>query len=747
MERFAIGLKSLELFWIVGLTSRSLIFSLINKEGKQKDEHLSLIYLAIGQLPMIYCIMSTHKKRSEDALVQNFVNIKSDQDLELLIYRVWSLIKNINHRSNKILLDGFIQLHRIKFPPLSDHLCNSNFSENDAIQRESSQSKGTNNHQSISLEEEKTLKDHYHGLLHHLITKGVQQFPKSNRLRLLLANFQYHQMGIFWSPVAQLRSIFVQNPSISHWFSAIQLQIMIEKELNLRENADKSATAVNIKHILEYDKVYHKFLGRVNYAAEKNLEFWTELSTKDPDSNKLLDLRSSLLVINKRVKKSFIKLIEYKVALSNIYQIFAGFVRLVTHDQDLNLDILERANQLRERKNQAKFKGTQQLSFGFDEGVKTNEENLTILQVSGNRENFGAVLSASNSIWALLGYKPNELEGSSLNRLLPKYFHERHDKFMENFLKSENQKVMNTTRLVFPMNQKGFIKACTLHLKIISSVNEGVIFIGVLSEAKNELFREMNHKLPTQNSWLEDPREKDPKKQIIHDLQFNLKTGAIINVSESCGSGFGLKASLFRKEYTKEISIDLIAPAILDLKNIGALWSSIGLECTIDTTGLERDHIYHMDNQGEEYDKEGKNELKRDFNSSGSQKNASDEGRGDLSMGYNMVDNTLKEGECGIDQSVSMELSIFEGPSVKHNLRRASIVAWFDREKSYGDDKIICLRFIEKRLDHNEEDLETMFGEVFDDEAQVSLNEDYEDRLVRKFNLQFSLKFCFNFSL
>ena len=444
------------------------------------------MYLALGQLPLIYCILGTLKKRNEDALVRSFKKIKTDDEFEVLVYRIWRLINNVHQRRSRILLDGFIQLHRLKFSALSDHLRYRDLKERGDMQGENVESKRINP-DSTTLEEDSSLNDQYNGLLYHLITKGVQQFPKSHRLRLLLANFQYHKMGVFWSPIAQLRSIFEQKPSTSNWSSAVQLQLAIEKELNLRDHIDKASTTMNIKHILEYDKVYYKFLERVTFAAGKNLDFWTELSTKDPDSNKLLDLGSSLLVINKRVKKSFLKLIEYGVALSNIYQIFAGFVRLVTHDQDLNLDILEKANQLRKKNNENQLNSTQKLNFGLDEEVKKNEEKLTVMQVSGNREDMGTILSVSNSIWSLLGYKPTELEGSSLNCLLPRYFYEKHDHFIEKFLQTEIQEVMNSTRLVFAMTRNGFIKACSLHLKIISSVSKGITLVGALSEAKKRL--------------------------------------------------------------------------------------------------------------------------------------------------------------------------------------------------------------------------------------------------------------------
>ena len=238
--------------------------------------------------------------------------------------------------------------------------------------------------------------------------------------------------------------------------------------------------------------------------------------------------------------------------------------------------------------------------------------------------------------------------------------------------------------------------------------------------------------MATQNDWKGDQPEELDTKRIIHQIQFNLTTGNIINVSESCGSSFGLKASLFKKDYTKDISIDLIAPQISNSKNFTALRSPRGLECTLDTTELEKDHIHHMNNQGEEYCKGEGVDLKKDYNSSGSSKSSSEAAVGEFSRSYDQVDNTLKQDGFGMDESASSKYEIFEDFSVKHNLRRAQILAWFDCERSYGDDRIVCLRFVEKRLKHDLNGSDTFDDGVETDEELVSLNEDYEARLVRR---------------
>ena len=115
---------------------------------------------------------------------------------------------------------------------------------------------------------------------------------------------------------------------------------------------------------------------------------------------------------------------------------------------------------------------------------------------------------------------------------MPRYFSEKHDKFMEDFIKTENQKVVNSTRVIFPLHRRGFIKACSLHLKIVSSVSKGITLVGVLSEAKKEVFREVNQGLKPESYWDDDrhdrQREEVKQDQEVHYIQLNLATGVII---------------------------------------------------------------------------------------------------------------------------------------------------------------------------------------------------------------------------
>ena len=707
------------MFWSFGLSSRSLLCFFLKLDRKR--EHLSLIYLFIGQLPALCCILSINSKSSEGILSKGLKSLKSAIEYEILVYKVWKMTTQLNQRKNRVMLEGFTQLHRLEFEPLSHHLhvkktTKDNLS-NKSPSPKSQHSRGNSNFQE-NLEQDD--EDYYLGLVYHLIQLGLKNFPRSNRLKLLFCHFQHYKMGHFWAPIAQLNSLHRQSSSASLKYGAIKLHLEIERELGVRQAANKTSFDLDISLVLEYDKAYHKFLAKVINAAESNMQFWAELSTKNPRSNKLLDLGSSLLIINKGVKKAFNKLIRYEVALNPLYQIFAGFVRQVTHDQDQNLDVLEKANELKKAAFKTDIRATQEISFG-SELDKTGRASFSVVQVSGNREDLGTILSVSNSIWGLLGYKPKNLGGEMINVMMPKFFSEKHNQFIENYFTTEKSRFMDSSRVVFPLHRNGFIRPCGLHLNMLCSVESGISLVGILSETWKGGFRRVIKTTRSINGVGFRRQSYGLEERCVHLIQFNYNSGSIINVSESCGEQFGLKASLFRKVSSQDVNIELILPGVTDLSNLDSLQSDQGWECVLDTKRLGEEYLY-INNQEDDH-QEDKNKVGSEEESERSSEVAQSRNMEQMSQSH--YESSLNEGSGNSESRDGESLSLFGDLSARNYLREAQIIAWFDNINIYGGEKVVCLRFFEKDIERRESsEEESIMLEL------ESHNQEYEDRLV-----------------
>ena len=57
---------------------------------------------------------------------------------------------------------------------------------------------------------------------------------------------------------------------------------------------------------------------------------------------------------------------------------------------------------------------------------------------------------------------------------MPKIYAELHDNFMKEFLETSKTKIIGSERLIFAQDKDGFIVPCTLMIKILPSLVDGI---------------------------------------------------------------------------------------------------------------------------------------------------------------------------------------------------------------------------------------------------------------------------------
>lgn len=65
---------------------------------------------------------------------------------------------------------------------------------------------------------------------------------------------------------------------------------------------------------------------------------------------------------------------------------------------------------------------------------------------------------------------------------MPKVIAELHDLFMKNYLETSEAKVIGTERLVLCQNKAGYLVPCTLMIKVLPNLDEGIQIVGFLKD-------------------------------------------------------------------------------------------------------------------------------------------------------------------------------------------------------------------------------------------------------------------------
>ena len=720
VQHLKVVLMSLIIWLYIAVEIRSLLILALGEA--KKPETLSFYLTVIGILPSVYSIMTLVSKKENNILLKDIKSLKSVYEVEYQIHRLSKLIEKRNEPDHFIKLFGFLKLHA------KNHLTagrlegglNQQFSNQVSLKRLQSGrigggsskryntikgesdlnfntladlgvGEGVNPWEELIYQEMKAGESQqdsdaedkqanlYNRFLEHLIKQGLKSFPKSASLRLYLAFFQYFTLKVHWKPVYLLRQTFNLKSSLMEEFAARRTLKIIEHDLRVKEEMRRSENDLNVIKVVAYTTDFKKFMKSISTTVEMTLEFWLELSNEAPDSNKLMSLGSHILRQNRLIKQKFEALAGSEVKTSLMYTIFGGYIKLVMHDEENFSDVLDKVN-----KNRPNLGLSQIVSASdFEKNVQDRElaaermnGSMCVIEVSGNEDNLGEIRMASNSVWGLFGYKPGELIGQNIDSLMPKFFAERHDQFMQRFLLKEQKTVVDVARVVFGLHQDGYLRNFRLLLKYLPDLSEGIRLIGIVSSCTEKDFRQLET-LELNTDENKDTQSAGVQKPEVHTVLINYTTGDIIGVSDSCYYSFGLKSQLFNQSNSSNSpNIELIAPELVKGENLAALRSDSGLICRFDTTVLN-DNYYFVGSQDGR-----RGGGKRHRRKENGRRRMQDE------------DPSSRESEGGDqDENGGFDQETFDED--EELFRSVQIRAWFDKESQYGDSRLVCLRFME----------------------------------------------------
>ena len=161
---------------------------------------------------------------------------------------------------------------------------------------------------------------------------------------------------------------------------------------------------------------------------------------------------------------------------------------------------------------------------------------------------------------------------------MPKVYADLHDGFMRNYLETSESRVIGMERVVFPQNKNGYLVPCTLMIKVLPNLNEGIQIVGFLKD------------IDSAASFMKTEYDANER---IHYMIYNGESGVIQGVTHSCYQSFGIPASLVygNSSNTNEFTIDAIAPELMNTENFEELKSQAGVLVTLDTSMIQQNFL------------------------------------------------------------------------------------------------------------------------------------------------------------
>lgn len=240
----------------------------------------------------------------------------------------------------------------------------------------------------------------------------------------------------------------------------------IEKELQENEIKSNDSNGVDVMTIFEFKNTYSNFQICIDKTVRLQIEFWNELIEENPDIQKLINLASALTMRFEELEKMFSDLSAYDLNSNKYLELYSRFLKEIIHDEFESKRISEKLDLMsKNRGNVHDPHEDKNDNFG-------DNNNCLIVTVSGNKENLGTILSVGNEIMNVLKYRPADVQGSNVKMLMPDVYSKNHDSYILRYLETGEVRIMGKKRNVYAMDKRGYIKGCSLFLKVLPDLSE-----------------------------------------------------------------------------------------------------------------------------------------------------------------------------------------------------------------------------------------------------------------------------------
>ena len=375
------------------------------------------------------------------------------------------------------------------------------------------------------------------------------------------------------------------KPSVEQEFSIYRYKSLIEEEIIEEDSKNSETKGIDVNVIWHFQNSFVDFQAALENAVELHLEFWRELLENNPGIYKLQSLGSMITHSVEEIGERYKKLNDINPNHIKMLQSYGHFLKNIVNDDVEGQRVLEKADYVvKSSVVNKQFIENDRLKYG-------ENSNTCIITVSGNQNKMGTIKNLNNEITRILGFSKADLIGQNVNRIIPKYLAEIHDSLMRSYFETSESRVLGMERLVFPLTKKGYVVPCTLMIKILPDLTNGVRLVGFLNEVENE-----NHF--TKNVDFESEEK-------VHYIVYSGDTGAIHGFTQSCKKDFGLPSSLiYGAAATNDFTMDVIFPELLS-QNIEDLKNPSGVVTVIDTSTLQQEYLLaHTETEKSEYEEE-----------------------------------------------------------------------------------------------------------------------------------------------
>jgi len=247
------------------------------------------------------------------------------------------------------------------------------------------------------------------------------------------------------------------------------------------DTADQSMT---IERRMQYERLQELSRAQVIDLRNLVLNFWAELSNKNPDLHRTQQVGLSINRVMADCHETFKELLFLAPQSTLVMRAYADFLLELSNDPKKALELLNDAEQLEdERSKNHGVLSSADLTFGnIIQEFDLTSETLAWCKVSSNITKLGTITDVNQSLLKLFGYNRRDMIGRDVAIFVPEPIASIHTKLIQRYLSTGKERMVNQYRLLLALHRNGYIFPIKFNIRPTAEE-----FIAVFEEVPSNL--------------------------------------------------------------------------------------------------------------------------------------------------------------------------------------------------------------------------------------------------------------------
>ena len=443
-----------------------LIFNYISFNEK------GFVYLLTSIIICFFYFSIKNRIESSILLDTSLFQIENKYYILFFFRRIIDIINNLEENNkDKALLSGIIHMHEMECPNNDCVIKYKNLNTYLPL------TKKWNDSSKKPIEDEVFLKN----FIVNFMTYITSTQDCSVDIYLNLSLYYLKVIGNYCQAIYYFKKSTELNFTLRDEYSYTRLGILISTALmeKLKPTNEQCSELENLDVTMyyKYDELSQNFLNEINNDVNLTLEFWKafRIPLKEPntkfDFNKIFELTDQISKTKKNVENMWNKLIQIYDGVNDFFELYVEYVEQI-NDDDLKKRDLESLRRKNENFGEVINGNFNSILFNKDTGI---------IIANGDKGNEGTIELSNNEVENIFRYKSYDLKGKNLTKLMPKLFAINHSKYMEDYFKIGEKKLIDKNNFKsYGKDKNNSIIKIRLALKLFPILNDKVYFIGLI---------------------------------------------------------------------------------------------------------------------------------------------------------------------------------------------------------------------------------------------------------------------------